>query len=94
MNKKQKITLALGILLIIIPLADWAAQGFHLFTHEKVLVKLPQSEIDKMLGQPPRSVWVNHFTLGLEYTLAAAAVIIIISALLFFLFKTRKVQNV
>ena len=89
-NQKQKITLASCIGIILITGAVWAMQGFHLFTHERILMKLPQSEIEKMLGQPPREVWVNHFTLGLEYTLAIAAAAIILSTILFFVFKTRK----
>jgi len=90
MNKKQKITLLSGVVFMLFAFADWAVQGFHLFTHERILVQIPQSDINKMLGQPPRYNWVNHFALGLDYTLSAAAVIIIISAILFFLFKTRK----
>ncbi len=90
MNKKQKITLFSGLSAIIIAFGVWAFQGFHLFTHDKIEVRLPQSDVDKLLGQPPRYEWVNHFTLGLEYTLAIAAVVIAASTVLLFLFKNKK----
>ncbi|MHB8579871.1 MAG: hypothetical protein ACYDA4_08415 [Ignavibacteriaceae bacterium] len=90
MNKKQISAMATGLSIIFITFAVWAYQGFHLFTHEKVIIKLPQSEIEKMLGQPPRLIWVNHFLLGLEYSLVITLIVTIISTALFFLFKTRK----
>ncbi|HUX60899.1 MAG TPA: hypothetical protein VMV32_06275 [Ignavibacteriaceae bacterium] len=93
MNKKQKISIFSGLIAILIAFAIWAIQGFHLFTHQKVEVQLPQSDVDKLLGQPPRYEWVNHFTLGLEYTLAFAAIAIGFSVVLFFLFKSKRIIN-
>lgn len=89
-NKKQRIILTAGLALILIIATVWAIQGFHLFTHEKVMKRLPQSDIEKMLGQPPRFTWINHFTLGLEYTLLFTAVVTTLCTILFFLLKNRK----
>lgn len=89
-NKKQKITFSAGLLIILATAMVWAVQGFHLFTHDKIMKQLPRSDLEKMLGQPPRVIWVNHFTLGLEYTLAVTAVVIILCIILFFIFKNRK----
>jgi hypothetical protein len=89
-NKKQKIILTAGIVLILITAAVWGIQGFHLFTHEKVMKQLPQSDIERMLEQPPRFTWINHFTLGLEYTLLVTAVVTTLCTILFFLLKNRK----
>lgn len=93
MNKKQKTTVFSGLAAILIAFAIWALQGFHLFTHQKVEVQLPQSDVDKLLGQPPTYEWVNHFTLGLEYTLAFTAIAIGISIVLYFLFKSKRIIN-
>ncbi len=93
MNKKQKITIFSGLAAITISFAIWALQGFHLFTHQKIEIQLPQSDIDKLLGQPPRFEWINHFTLGLEYTLVFTAIVISISIVMFFLFKNKRKIN-
>ena len=90
MNKKQKYTIFTSLSLIIIAFSVWAIQGFHLFTHDKIEIQLPQSDVDKLLGQPPRYTWVNHFTLGLEYTALYTAVIILLASILFFVFKNKK----
>ncbi len=90
MNKKQKYTIFTSLSLIIIAFSVWAIQGFHLFTHDKIEIQLPQSDVDKLLGQPPRYAWVNHFTLGLEYTAAFTIVIILLALILFFIFKNKK----
>ena len=90
MNKKQKLTIFGSLSFIIIAFSVWAIQGFHLFTHDKIEVLLPQSDVDKLLGQPPRYTWVNHFTLGLEYTAAFSAIIILLASILFFIFKNKK----
>ncbi|MHB1687627.1 MAG: hypothetical protein ACYCVH_09655 [Ignavibacteriaceae bacterium] len=93
MNRKQKVTIFSGVAAIIIAFAIWALQRFHLFTHQKIMVQLPQTDVDKLLGQPPRYEWVNHFTLGLEYTLAFAAIVIAISTAMFFIFKNKRKTN-
>jgi len=90
MNKKQKVTIFSGAGIIIITFVVWSLQGFHLFTHDKIEIQLPQSDVDKLLGQPPRYGWVNHFTLGLEYTLAFTAIIIAVGIVLFFIFKNKR----
>ena len=89
-NKKQRITLAAGLVLIFITAIVWAIQGFHLFTHDKIMKQLPQSDIEKLLDQPPRFTWINHFTLGLEYTLLITAAVTILCTILCFYFKNRK----
>ena len=89
-NKKQKITIIAGAAIIITVFIIWAAGGFHIFTHQKELITLPQTDVDKLLGQPPAHAWKDHFVLGLEYTLLTTAIVVLISGLFIYLFKTKK----
>lgn len=99
MNKSQKNTLALGIILLIITFTYWYIQGAEIFTKTQVLVD-KTTELDKMLGVKNEQ-WVDKFVFGffpsgmsslLEMfsTASIGGAIVIITGILFYLFRNKK----
>lgn len=85
LNSKQKITIAIGIIVIVIAFIIWLANGAYLFTQTQVLV----SKKDPLFGTTYR-VWQNKFIWGLDLTLIVTAASVVISGLLFFIFKEKR----
>ena len=63
MNKKQKIVIYTGLLIIIITLILWKTGGGEIFTKTKVWVD-KTTELDRMLGIEVGD-WQNTFIFGL-----------------------------
>lgn len=98
MNKSQKNTLALGIILLIITFTYWYTQGAKIFTKTQILVD-KTTELDKMLGVKNEQ-WVNKFVFGLFpsgmssllemiSTASIGGAIVIITGILFYLFRNK-----
>ncbi len=88
MNKKQKITLLSGLIVIAASFIVWLAYGGELFTKTQVLIE----KKDELFGTTYK-VWQDKFIWGLDYTLYITGVAVFICGLLFFVFKKKKVTQ-
>jgi hypothetical protein len=89
MNKKQKITFAIGLSVIVITFIIWIVNGSYVFTQTQVLIE----KKDPLFGTSYKE-WQNKFIWGLDLTFIVTAISIITSVVLFFIFKDkRKTQN-
>jgi len=89
MNKKQKIVLVVGAVLIFSALILWLAHGGEIFTKSQVLIE----KQDDLFGTTYKE-WEDKIlliqALGLDYAGGFSAMVAVISAVLFFLFRTKK----
>ena len=89
MNKKQKIVLVVGAVLIFSALILWLAHGGEIFTKTQVLIE----KQDDLFGTTYKE-WEDKIlliqALGLDYAGGFSAMVAVISAVLFFLFRTKK----
>ncbi len=85
MNKKQKIVLVVGAVLIFSALILWLAHGGDIFTKTQVLIEVQ----DELFGTTYNE-WQDKIVIGLDYAGGFSAMIAVISAVLFFLFRTKK----
>ena len=85
MNKKQKITFAIGLIIIIAVFIIWIINGTYVFTQTQVLIE----KQDPLFGTTYKE-WQNKFIWGLDLTLAATAISIIASTIFFFIFKDKR----
>jgi len=85
MNKKQKTTLIIGLILIVSALVVWLAHGAEIFTKTQVLV----GKYDELFGYTYEE-WGDKIIIGLDYTGSFSAVVVLITVVLFFVFKDKK----
>ena len=89
MNKKQKIVIVVGAVLIFSALILWLAHGGEIFTKSQVLIE----KQDDLFGTTYKE-WEDKIlliqALGLDYAGSFSAVVVVISAVLFFIFRTKK----
>jgi len=85
MNKKQKIVLVVGAVLIFSALILWLAHGGDIFTKTQVLIE----KQDDLFGTTYNE-WQDKIVIGLDYAGGFSAMIAVISGVLFFFFRTKK----
>jgi len=85
MNKKQKITLIIGLVLIASALIVWFAHGGEIFTKTQVLVE----KHDELFGYTYEE-WVDKIIIGLDYAGSFSAVVALITGILLYIFKDKK----
>ncbi len=85
MNKKQKIVLVVGAVLIFSALILWLAHGGEIFTKTQVLIEVQ----DDLFGTTYNE-WEDKIVIGLDYAGGFSAMVAVISGMLFFLFRTKK----
>jgi len=85
MNKKQKIVLVVGAVLIFSALILWLAHGGDIFTKTQVLIEIQ----DDLFGTTYNE-WQDKIVIGLDYAGGFSAVVAVISAVLIFFFRTKK----
>ena len=85
MNKKQKIVLVVGAVLIFSALILWLAHGGDIFTKTQVLIEIQDDLFDTTYNE-----WQDKIVIGLDYAGGFSAMVAVISAVLFFLFRTKK----
>jgi len=85
MNKKQKIVLVVGAVLIFSALILWLAHGGDIFTKTQVLIE----KQDELFGTTYQE-WQDKIVIGLDYAGGFSAMIAVISGVLFFFFRTKK----
>ena len=85
MNKKQKIVLVVGAVLIFSALILWLAHGGEIFTKTQVLIEVQ----DDLFGTTYNE-WEDKIVIGLDYAGGFSAMVAVISGVLFFFFRTKK----
>jgi len=85
MNKKQKIVIVVGAVLIFSALILWLAHGGEFFTKTRVFVEVP----DELFGYTYKD-WKDKIVIGLDYAGGFSAMVAVISGVLFFFFRTKK----
>ena len=85
MNRKQKITLLAGLLIIAAVFIMWLSFGGELFTKTKVLIE----KKDELFGNTYKE-WQDKFIWGLDYTLYVTGAAVVICGILFFAFRKKK----
>ena len=85
MNKKQIITFAISLTIIIAVFIIWIINGTYVFTQTQILIE----KKDPLFGTTYKE-WQNKFIWGLDLTLIISAVSIIASTILFFIFKVKR----
>ena len=85
MNKKQKIVLVVGAVLIFSALILWLAHGGEIFTKTQVLIEVQ----DDLFGTTYNE-WEDKVVVGLDYAGGFSGIVAVISAVLFFFFRTKK----
>jgi hypothetical protein len=85
MNKKQKITLLAGLLIIAASFIVWFSFGGELFTKTQVLIE----KKDELFGTTYKE-WQDKFIWGLDYTLYVTGAAVVICGILFFAFRKKK----
>ena len=83
MNKKQKITLIAGLLIIAAAFIVWLSYGGELFTKTQVLIE----KKDELFGTTYKE-WKDQFIWGLDYTLYVTGATV--CGILFFFFRKKK----
>jgi len=93
MNKKQKMVLVIGAVLIFSALILWLAHGGEIFTKSQVLIERQ----DELFGTTYKE-WEDNIVVGLDYAIVVgldyaggfSALVAVISFVLFFFFRTKK----
>ena len=86
MNKKQKITLLVGLIIIALAFIVWLYYGGELFTKTQVLIE----KKDELFGTTYKE-WQNKFIWGLDYTMYISGATVAVCTVLFFVFRKKKV---
>lgn len=84
-NKKQKISLTIGLIVIIASIIIWLIDGTYVFTQTKVLIE----KKDPLFGTTYKE-WQNKFIWGLDLTLVISAISIISSSVFFYIFRNKR----
>ena len=85
MNKKQKMVLVIGAVLIFSALILWLAHGGEIFTKTQVL-----TEVQDDLFGTTYNEWEDRIVVGLDYAGGFSGIVAVISVVLFFFFRTKK----
>jgi len=84
LNKRQKRTLFIALLLIAAALLVWIGFGGEIFTKTKVLVEIQ----DEIFGTTKE--WKDQFVLGLDYTLAFSGITVLLALVFTFLQRDKR----
>lgn len=85
MNKKQKIVLTTGVLLIASALIIWLAHGAEIFTKTQVLIE----KQDELFGTVYKE-WEDKIIIGLDYAGGFSTVVAVITGIFYFIFRSKK----
>jgi hypothetical protein len=84
MNKKQKKTIIIGLIIIAAAVIIWLFSGGEIFTKTQILIE----KKDELFGTTYKE-WQNKFIWGLDLTLIISGVTVLVSGILFFIFKKK-----
>lgn len=84
LNKKQKITFYIALLIIAVSLCIWIIYGCEIFTKTQVLVEVE----DELFGKTKE--WKDKFIWGLDLSLIISGLTALISIILIYFQKNKK----
>jgi hypothetical protein len=84
-NRKQKITIVIGLTIIVIAFIIWFINGTYVFTQTQILIE----KKDPLFGTIYKQ-WQNKFIWGLDLTLVVTFLSLVISGVLVFIFKNKR----
>jgi len=84
-NRKQKISLIIGLAVIITAVIIWLIDGTYVFTQTKVLIE----KKDPLFGTTYKE-WENKFIWGLDLTLVISAISIVSSSFFVYIFRNKR----
>ena len=84
MNKKQKIVVVTGGLLVLSALIIWVAHGAEFFTKTQVLIE----KQDDLFGTIYKE-WEDKIIIGFDYAGGFSAVVVVITGILYFFFRNK-----
>ena len=84
MNKRQKRTIIIGLIIIAAATIIWLISGGAIFTKTQVLIE----KKDVLFGTTYKE-WQNKFIWGLDLTLIISGIVVLVSGVLFFIFKKK-----
>ena len=87
LNKKQKKTLYVGVIIIAVTFLVWAFYGGEIFTKTQVLVEVE----DELFGTTKE--WKDQFIWGLDLSLAISGITVLIALIIMFFQKNKKEQK-
>ena len=88
MNKRQKRTIIIGLIIIAAAVIVWLISGGEIFTKTQVLIE----KKDALFGTTYKE-WQNKFIWGLDLTLIISGITVLVSGVLFFIFKKREIMK-
>ena len=88
MNKKQKLTLIIAIILIAVMLIYWQTQGGEIFTKDQIQVE----RVDELFNTTYME-WEDRLVLGLDYAGTIAGAIAVISGVMIFIFRNKRKET-
>ncbi len=84
-NRKQKVTIIIGLIVIAIAFVIWLLNGTYVFTQTQVLIE----KKDPLFGTTYKQ-WQNKFIWGLDLTLVVTFLSLVISGVFIFIFKNKR----
>lgn len=84
MNKYQKRTIIVGLIIIVVSVIIWLASGEEIFTKTQVLV----TKKDALFGTTYKE-WKNKFVWGLDLTIIVSGMTVLACGILFIIFKKK-----
>ncbi|OGU44148.1 MAG: hypothetical protein A2000_03940 [Ignavibacteria bacterium GWB2_36_8] len=85
LNRNQKKTFLIGLLLIAAAFLVWIGFGAEIFTKTQVLIE----KKDELLGTTYKE-WKDQFVLGLDYALGFIFILSVVIFIIIFKLKDRK----
>ena len=92
MNKKQRLVLIVGIILIATAFIYWFTQGAEIFTKSQILVD-KTTDLDRMLGVENKQ-YIDKFVLGLDYAGGFSATVAVLSGIFIYLFRNKRKEKI
>jgi len=85
MNRKQRITIIISLVIITCVFIVWMFSGMEIFTKTQVLVE----KKDELFGTTYKE-WKDQFIWGLDLTAAVSGAVIVSASILLWIFRRKK----
>jgi uncharacterized membrane protein YqiK len=87
MNRKQKVTITICLIIIFCVFVIWFLNGAEIFTKTQVLIE----KKDELFGTTYKE-WKDKFVLGLDLTGVVTGVVLVTGSILLWIFRRKKTK--